>query len=244
LSPQAATAAKHIIEEVTNEPAQAGIKKTTIQFWNPGANPFRTLPKDAPMRGKEQQPGGSTGPYNNQGNFRGGFRGGRGGFNNNRGNMGQGNFRGGYNNNQQQNHMNFNNMGGGFNGPMGGNPQQFGGFQGNRGNMMGGGMRGNMGGMRGRGGNMGMGMNHMGGMPMGMPGNMGMGMMGPGMPGKKLTPIRSRESTSRLEGQVASTDSKTAFQGMAPNFGGNFGFQQNQGGDWGNPHGAKRPRPE
>lgn len=37
------------------------------------------------------------------------------------------------------------------------------------------------------------------------------------------------------------------FQGMNPNFGGNFGFGQNQGGgDWGNsnPHGAKRPRPE
>jgi len=34
---------------------------------------------------------------------------------------------------------------------------------------------------------------------------------------------------------------------MNPNFNGGFGFNQNQGGgggDWGNPHGAKRPRPE
>lgn len=36
---------------------------------------------------------------------------------------------------------------------------------------------------------------------------------------------------------------------MNPGFtGGGFGFGQNQGGggngDWGNPHGAKRPRPE
>lgn len=44
----------------------------------------------------------------------------------------------------------------------------------------------------------------------------------------------------------------TGFQGMNPNFNpGNFGFNQNQGGgggaggqQGGNPHGAKRPRPE
>lgn len=36
---------------------------------------------------------------------------------------------------------------------------------------------------------------------------------------------------------------------MGPNFGAGFGFGPNPGagggvGDWGNPHGAKRPRPE
>lgn len=48
----------------------------------------------------------------------------------------------------------------------------------------------------------------------------------------------------------------TGFQGMPPNFPGGFGFGQQGGGgqgggggggndgNWGNPHGAKRPRPE
>ncbi|UKZ60678.1 uncharacterized protein TrAtP1_001948 [Trichoderma atroviride] len=48
-------------------------------------------------------------------------------------------------------------------------------------------------------------------------------------------------------------NSRIGFQGMPPNFPGGFGFGQQQGGggggggnsgDWGNPHGAKRPRPE
>ncbi|KHN98673.1 RRM domain protein [Metarhizium album ARSEF 1941] len=216
-SRQAATLAKRCIDQLANDGGQTWQKKLLPTYWNPGVNPFKTLPKDAPARGVKEQPRASPpGPYNERGNFSGGFRG-RGGFGN-RGNMNQGNFSTNRNYNNNGNMGFNNNMGGGFNGPMGGN------FGFNRGNMMGGGMRGGPGGMRGNrgGGNM-MGMNPMGGMPMGMPGNMGMMGMGGGMPG---------------------------FQGMGPNFGGGFGFGQNQagggggGGDWGNPHGAKRPRPE
>lgn len=166
---QAATAAKHFVDKVGTEAEQPTAKKVSTSYWNPGVNPFRTLPKDAPARGKEQQPRpAQQGSYNDRGGYRG--RGGMGG----RGHMGQNNFNRNYNNNN----MGYNNMGGGgFNGPMGGG--NFGGFN-NRGNMMGG-MRG-AGNMRGgRGGNM-MPMNPMG-MPMGMPGAMNMGMMGPGMPG-------------------------------------------------------------
>ncbi|XP_044721694.1 RNA recognition motif domain-containing protein [Hirsutella rhossiliensis] len=212
-SRQAATAAKHHFDQITGDAAQPAQKKMTVSYWNPGMNPFRTLPKDAPARVKEQPRTAPSGPYNDRGNYGGGFRG-RGGFSGGRGNMAQGNFNRNFNPNMGYNN---NNMGGGFNGPMGGGGGNFG--FGGRGGMMGGGMRGGPGGMRGgRGGNM-MGMGPMGGMPMGMPGNMGMMGMGGG------------------------------FQGMNPGFtGGGFGFGQNQGGggngDWGNPHGAKRPRPE
>ncbi|KOS22376.1 Cleavage and polyadenylation specificity factor subunit [Escovopsis weberi] len=218
-SRQAATAAKRYIDQLSAESNQPGQKKTTTSYWNPGINPFKTLPKDAPMRAKEQQQQPQrvqSGPYPDRGSYGGGFRG-RGGMGGGRGGMNP-NFNRNFNNNN----MGFNPMGGGFQNPMGGGGGNFG-FNPRGGGMMGGGMgggmRGNPGGMRGRGGGM-MGMNPMGGMNM-MPGNMGMGMMGGGMPG---------------------------FQGMNPNFGGNFGFNQNQGGnsggDWGNPHGAKRPRPE
>ncbi|PFH62503.1 hypothetical protein XA68_13242 [Ophiocordyceps unilateralis] len=219
---QAATAVKHYVDQIAGDATQPAQKKISASYWGPGLNPFRTLPKDAPARGKEQPRAAPSGPYNDRGNY-GGFRG-RGNFNAGRGNMGQGNF-----NNRNFNNMGYNNMMGG---PMGG-----GGAGGNfgfgRGGMMGGGMRGGPGGMRGgRGGNM-MGMPPMGMPSMGMPGNMAsMGMMGMGggMPG---------------------------FQGMNPGFSGpGFGFGQNPGGggggggsgggsgDWGNPHGAKRPRPE
>lgn len=176
-SAQAATAAKHYIDQLLSEGNLPAQKKITLAYWNP-MNPFKTLPKDAPARGKDQSRTPSA-PYNERGgsmgNFGGGFRG-RGGYN--RGNMNQGNFNRNFNNN---NNMGFNNMGGNFNGPMGGGGNF--GFN-SRGGMMGGGMRGGPGGMRGGRGGM-MGMNPMGGMPMGMPGNMGMGMMGPnGMQGR------------------------------------------------------------
>ncbi|KAH9206602.1 hypothetical protein DL95DRAFT_69375 [Leptodontidium sp. 2 PMI_412] len=232
-SQQAATAAKHKIDAFGE--GQQYVKKHTVTYSNPNVNPFRTLPKDAPARAGKDGPNNRTtsGGYNNDrgnnqnGNFGGNFRGRTPGYNT-RG--------GGMNNNMNNFNRNFsgpamnNNMGGGgFNSPMGGFPNnpmngQFGGF--NRGGMMGG-MRGGPN-MRGRGGmnnNM-MGM-PMGGMPMGgMPGAMGgmpmgMGQMGGGMPGG-------------------------GFQGMQqPHFNPAF-FPQNQaaGGDWQNPHGAKRPRPE
>lgn len=155
--------------------ARYGQKRATTQYWNPAVNPFRTLPKDAPARGRDQARSASSGAYNERGNFGGGagFRG-RGGYGGGRGNMGQNNYNRNFSGNMGYNPMG----GGGFGGP---NPQGNFAFSG-RGHVLGGGMRG--GGMRGRGGNM-MGMNPMGGMNMGMPGNMGMGMMGPNaMPGK------------------------------------------------------------
>jgi RNA recognition motif-containing protein len=188
-SPGASTAAKRYLDQLNADGGQPSQKKISTAYWNPGMNPFRTLPKDAPARVKEQPRTAPSGPYNDRGNYGGGFRG-RGGFNGGRGGMGQNNYNRNFANN---NNMNFNNNmnGGGFNGPMGGMPQggNFG-YNNNRGGMMGGGMRGGPGGMRGgRGGNM-MGMNHM--MPMGMPGNMPMGMMGGGMPGTSY-PLHSRE---------------------------------------------------
>ncbi|KAJ0385069.1 hypothetical protein COL922a_007130 [Colletotrichum nupharicola] len=216
---QAATAAKHAIE--STDGVNGVPKKQNVTYSNPNVNPFRTLPKDAPNRaGKDQ--GSARGGYNNQGSsmggeFRGGYRG-RGGFNGPRGGMNQGfnrNFSGGGGMGGGFN----NNMGGGFNNGMGGNFGGGGGF--NRGGGFGGGMRGGPGMRGGRGGGMnnpmgGMGMGPMGGMPMG--GMPNMNMMGGGMPG---------------------------FHGMPQQFNPAF-FGGNQGGgnDWGNPHGAKRPRPE
>jgi len=202
-SPQAATAVKHKIESYGIGLQYA--KKHTVTYTSPLTNPFRTLPKDAPMRGNQQnnrdnrsssgasfnsQAGMGGAPQNSFGmnNMGGGFRGGRGGFNNRGGAM---NNMGGYNNRSfsgpiggtagYQNPA----MGGFQGGPMAG-MQQFGGFQ-NRGGMMGG-MRGAPSGMRGGRGGMGptgmMGGMPMGGMAMGgMPGQMGgmgmaMGQMG------------------------------------------------------------------
>ncbi|KAG6264052.1 hypothetical protein E4U49_001897 [Claviceps purpurea] len=222
-SRQAATATKHFIDDLANEGGSAA-KKLSVSYWNAGTNPFKTLPKDTPARGKEMTRPSPSVPYNDRGNYSGGFRG-RGGYNANRGNMMPNNNYNNNNNNRNFNHggmgfnNNNNNMGGGFSNPMAAGNFGFN----NRGNMMGGGMRGGPGGMRGnRGGANMMGMGPMGAMPMGMPTNMGMMGMAGGMPG---------------------------FQGMAPNFGGGFGFGPNPGagggvGDWGNPHGAKRPRPE
>jgi hypothetical protein len=194
-SQQAATAAKHKIDAFGA--GQQYVKKHTVTYSNPNVNPFRTLPKDAPLRaGKDGQSNRApSGSYNNDrgnqnGNFGGNFRGRTPGYN----------TRGGMNNNMNGNNFNRNfsnpgmgNMGGGFNSPMGGFPNnpmggQFGGFN-NRGGMMGG-MRGgpNMRGGRGGMGNGMMGAMPMGGMPMGgMAGGMGgmpmnMGQMG-GMPG-------------------------------------------------------------
>jgi hypothetical protein len=167
-SPQAATATKHHIDGLAS--AQPTTRKHTTIYTSATNNPFKTLPKDAPTRGRDERPvrggGYNSGP---RGEYNSGFRGGRGrGFD--RGGYGQYNnnrnfsppMSGGYNN---QNNVSFqNNMG--MNGGFGG------GFS-NRGNMMGGGMRGGMGGMRGGRGAMNM-------MPMGA---MGMNMMNPMMAG-------------------------------------------------------------
>ncbi|RDW77424.1 hypothetical protein BP6252_05477 [Coleophoma cylindrospora] len=201
-SQQAATAAKHKIDAFGE--GQQYVKKHTVTYSNPNVNPFRTLPKDAPMRaGKDGQNNRATsGSYNDRGNqngpngnFGGNFRGRSSGYNASRGNMNSMNS-GNFNRNFANQGMG--NMGGGFQAPMGGfqgNPManQFGGF--NRGGMMGA-MRSGPGGMRGGRGGMGNmnSMMPMGGMPMagmngGMNGGMGgmaamnMGQMGAAMPG-------------------------------------------------------------
>jgi hypothetical protein len=216
-SQQAATATKHQIE--LPEEGQAVPKKHSVIYSSPNNNPFRTLPKDAPARGKDvgSRGGGNMGGYNdrgtnnNGGNFGGGFRG-RGGYNNNN--------RGGYNRNFSGANMgggfnNNNNMGGG--GGFNNNNNMGGNFGFNRGGMMGGSMRGGPMGMRGgRGGmnnmnnmNNGMmgGMGGMGGMGMpmgGMPGMGGMGMMGGGMQGLFCAKRKSMaHGTNVLAGQVS-----------------------------------------
>ncbi|OBT49469.1 hypothetical protein VE00_00327 [Pseudogymnoascus sp. WSF 3629] len=231
-SQQAATAAKHKID--TFGEGQQYVKKHVVNYSNPNVNPFKTLPKDAPMRAGKDGPTNRpvAGNYDRTqqssgNNYGGNFRG-RGGYN--RGNMNN-NMGGGFNRNFQN--PGIGGMGGNFQAPMGGfNAGSMGGgqFSGgfNRGGMMNN-MRGGPGVMRGGRGGMNSGM--MGGMPMGgmqmggMPGGMQMGGpmnmgMGAGMPG-------------------------AGFPGMQPHFNPAF-FPQNQatGGDWQNPHGAKRPRPE
>ncbi|KIW88772.1 uncharacterized protein Z519_10819 [Cladophialophora bantiana CBS 173.52] len=214
-SPQAATAAKHKIDSLAGN--QPGSRKHSVAYTSATQNPFKTLPKDAPARVREERPirGGSfnSGPrsdasygMNNQG-----FRGGRGGgFN-----------RGGYNPHNQYNRN--------FSGPMGGyNNSQSMGFQSNmgmgsnyggfnRGGMMGNPMRGAMGGMRGGRG----GMNNM--MPMG--GGMGMGNMG-------MNPMMAGMGMGGFQGNQFNSGMFNS--GPGPNFG---------GGDW-NQHGAKRQRQE
>ncbi|KZF20480.1 hypothetical protein L228DRAFT_28740 [Xylona heveae TC161] len=243
ISPQAATAVKQKIESFNANPQQ--LKKHTVNFTAATANPFRTLPKDAPARGKDGRdhrsgsfgsPGGMGGGVSPvAGNFGmgGGFRGGRGGFN--RG--GAMNNMGGYGN------RNFSPVGGmassGYPsaGPMAGfqpamGMQPYGNF-GNRGNM---GMRNGPGGNRGRGGMAPSPM--MGGMPMG---NMGMAMGA--MPGQM-----GAMGAGMNMGPMGGMQGQASFAGPTPHYNPAF-FNQSQqaaaGGDgnW-NPHGAKRPRPE
>lgn len=163
-----------------------------MSYHSPGNNPFKTLPKDAPQRARDNAGRGApagpgnfnnAGPANNfqagggGGGYQGGFRG-RGGYNN------RGGMRGGFNPNYGNSNMNaFNNNMGGFNNPMGGGG--FGGAGGfNRGGGMNrgapgmGAMRGGRGGMMGGPGMNGMGMGGMPNMGMGGMPNMGMNMMG------------------------------------------------------------------
>ncbi|KIY00047.1 uncharacterized protein Z520_04685 [Fonsecaea multimorphosa CBS 102226] len=215
-SPQAATATKHKMDSLAG--SQPGSRKHSVVYTNATQNPFKTLPKDAPARVREDRPvrGGSfnSGPRSdtNYGMNNQGFRGGRGGSFN----------RGGYNSHNQYNRN--------FSGPMGGyNNNQNMGFQGNmgmggsyggfnnRGGMMGNPMRGNMGGMRGGRG----GMNNM--MP--MAGGMGMGTMG-------MNPMMAGMGMGGFQGNQFNPGMFNA--GPGPNFGGS---------DW-NQHGAKRQRQE
>ncbi|KAI9740117.1 MAG: hypothetical protein M1818_004868 [Claussenomyces sp. TS43310] len=244
-SQQAATAAKHKIDAFGE--GQQYVKKHTVTYSNPQVNPFRTLPKDAPMRAGKDGPNNRSGSgyidRNSGGNNfnNSSFRGRTPGYNANRGNMN--NMGGGFNRNFSSPAMGNR---GGFQSPMGGfqgnamsgsfggfNPGMINGMRGGNGTMRGG--RGGMGNGMGNGMNNGMMGMPMGGMPMagmggmaGMSGPIGMGNMGGGMPAKQ------------------SQHAGTGFQGMQPHFNPAFFQQQSQAGgnDWQNPHGAKRPRPE
>ncbi|KAL4991502.1 hypothetical protein BDW68DRAFT_184941 [Aspergillus falconensis] len=229
----AATATKHQIDSLSTT-GQSG-RKFLVNYTSPIPNPFRTLPKDNPMRKDNARSGGYNSPNQNNANFGmgnmgGGFRGGRGGFNN----------RGGMSNMPGYVNRNFNSPMGGFNNPMVGA-----GFQGNqmgmgnygfggRGGIMGGNIRGGPGGMRGRGGGMAGGPNMMGMPNMGPMGGMGMNPMAGGM----------NPMMGGMGGNMG-MQSIGGFQG--PNQGFNTGFfPQNQGvgdGSW-NPHGTKRSRQE
>lgn len=224
-SPQASTALKHRIESgAVQETGTASQRRFTVIFSANGTNPFKTLPKDAPARAKEDRNAraGSV-PYaapsgHQNGEYRGnsGYRG-RGGYGG----------RGGYQNQNNYNNRNFSgpNMNGGFdnfnnqafqqNGGMG-MMNNFGGQFNGRGGFN------NRGGMRGgRGGQMNA--NPMG-MPMGM--NMGMNMMG-------MNPM--------MAGMGAPAFGNAQFNPAM--FGGNQGMNMNMnmnGGDWG--HGPKRQR--
>ncbi|RFU72641.1 rrm domain-containing [Trichoderma arundinaceum] len=213
---QAATAAKRYIDSVSADSVQPGQKKITTSYWNPGVNPFRTLPKDAPARVKEQPRAAPSGSYNDRGNY-GGFRG-RGGMS--RGGMNPNFNRGysggmGYNNNNNNN----NNMGGGgFNGPMGGVAGTGGThyvFSGR--SSPGGTMRGVQTIIRGRGGGGGggggmMNMNPMGGMPMGMP----MGMIGNGMPDPTPSNVLSALVMAHQEHQQEPREQAEELQEVKP----------------------------
>ncbi|KAJ9191106.1 hypothetical protein DTO164E3_1658 [Paecilomyces variotii] len=228
-TPQASSAVKHQIENYAAN-GQTG-RKHTVTYANPHTNPFRTLPKDAPMRKDERARSGSgfNSPNQNMNfgmnNMGGGFRGGRGGFN-----------RGGMGNNMGYANRNFGGPMGGFQGPMGGGfqtpmggMQNYGGF--NRGGMMGG-MRGGPGGMRGRGG---------GGMA--GPNMMGMPNMGP-MAGMGMNPMAGGMNPM-MGGMGGNMGMQGGFQTPNGPFNPGF-FPQNQGvgdGSW-NPHGAKRTRQE
>ncbi|OQD83343.1 hypothetical protein PENANT_c017G00122 [Penicillium antarcticum] len=262
-NPQAATATKHSID---SDPAL----KLPVQYTSPHSNPFRTLPKDAPMRNDRGRGGGfnSGGGGNFHNNMGNNFRG-RGNYNN-RGTGGMGN--------------NFNNRGGGFGNPMnnfgtnmmgpGNFPTGPMGMQGygynNRGgSMMGNAMRGGAGAMRGgRGGNMGGpgmmgmgGMNPMGGMPMNpmggmnpmmgsMAGNMGMqggqGFQGPN-PGFNPGNAYFNHNTHNNNPMNSNNNPNNQNNPSNPSNTNNNsqGGNSNQGGasegSW-NPHGNKRSR--
>ncbi|KAM5442529.1 hypothetical protein MferCBS31731_002407 [Microsporum ferrugineum] len=246
-SAQAATAAKHRIEEMNN--AQQGARKYAVAYTQANINPFKTLPKENPMRGgkddRTPRPTPPSGFNAGQGNFgmnnAVGFRGNRGGFNN----------RGGMNQNMGYGNRSFSPMGGGFQGgavggfqgaPMGG-MQNYGGFN-NRGGMMNN-MRGAPN-MRGRGGMGGM-ANPM--MPVGAPvGGMGavggMGGMG-GMGGIPMggMPNQMGNIMGGMQGGNLGMQGQGGFQTQNPHFNPAFFSGGGNDGAW-NPHGVKRTRQE
>lgn len=244
------------------------MKKHTVIYVRPEFNPFKTYPKDAPARSKDsfkerQQSGYSSGgtSYQSGGYQSSGFRGGRGGYNNNRGGGGGMNNVNGTGMNMSAGGFSNQSRGGGFQTPqmgmMGGynamNPMNgmgmtagMGGFNPQMGFIRGGGMMGaNRGvyqGNRGRGGMMG----NMGMMPqMGMPNmasmpNMGAMGMGMGMNGNAVSPIKLGTRVDTIAAGFGATPPQAHFN---PQFYGGSASPQSMS-PAGNPHGSKRPRPE
>jgi len=250
-SPQASTALKHKIERLTNGPTNA--RKFQVLFTNASNNPFKTLPKDAPARAKEDRANraGSTpysAPQQNEGGYnhshshshRGnsGFRGRGGGYTGRGGYQNQNSHN--YNQNQNRNFSGPMQSGGGFNN----NHNQNQNFQPNMSmmnNFGGGGFnpRGGGGGMRGtfndRGGGRGAGpMNNVNAMPM-MGMNMAMMGMNPMMTGMGPQAFGNAQFNPAMFGQGG------VGQGMNNPMNMNMNMNMNGGpGEWA--HGPKRQR--
>lgn len=246
-SPQASTALKHRIEKGDMKSEGLLNRRFGVVFASQ-TNPFRTLPKDAPARAKDergqrqgsvpyerlapagpQQHGdggfrGNSG-YRGRGGYagRGGYQGNQGGYNSNR------NFSGGQAYQQQQGNVPGMMNGSGFNGN---NFSPRGGFNGNqRGNFSQRGGRGGMNGsMNGAGMNIGMPM----GMNMNMNPMMGMNPMMAGMGGPGMNGFGSAQFNPTMFGGSQGMNMNMGMGGMA----GMNGVMGN--GDWG--HGPKRQR--
>lgn len=258
-SAAASTALKHYMDNL--KPTASDPKLPTASYNMSHVNPYKTLPKDVQSRRETRgtsestrgysgggQSFGDRGNFRGRGNFGGGNRGGMnmgggGGFQ-----RGGGAYQGGMGNMGGMPNMGGANMGMAGFGNMAGGFNNF-----NRGGMMGGGMRGGMAPRGGRGGMggpgmmgpmAGMGGMNMGNMPMGGMNAMGMGGSMMGMGGKSINgnpelplPSHAIDGGGPLTPQTGGFQNQTHFN---PAF-----FQgQNTGGDWSNPHGAKRPRAE
>ncbi|KAL1959640.1 hypothetical protein VTO42DRAFT_1675 [Malbranchea cinnamomea] len=241
-TPQAASATKHKIESFT--PQQTGGRKYIVTYTQAHTNPFRTLPKDNPMRGKDGGArtgavGGFNSPVGQGMNFvnAGGYRGGRGGgFNRGGMNMGFNNR----NFNAPMGGPGFqpNPMAAGFQGsPMGGMP--YGGAFNPRGGMMNQNMRGAPNMRGGRGG--------MGGMPNTMMpmGNVGGPMGGMGMGGMGMGAMPNQMGGMMGGAMPGNMGMQGGFQNQNTHYNPAFYGTPHTGGDgaW-NPHGAKRTRQE
>lgn len=239
-SPQASTALKHKIETLANGPTNA--RKFQVLFTNASNNPFKTLPKDAPARAKEERANraGSTpysAPQQNDGAYSHNTHRGNSGF---RGRGGGYTGRGGYQNqnshsyNQNRNFSGPMQSGAGFNNNNNTNNHQN--FQPNMSmmnNFAGGGFNQRGGGRGGRGGGGGGGqMNNVNAMPM-MGMNMAMMGMNPMMTSMSPQAFGNAQFNPAMFGQGG--------QGMNNAMNMNMNMNMNGGpGDWG--HGPKRQR--
>ena len=233
-SAQSATAVKQKVQSFGQ--GQQHAKNFAVNFSSQSNNPFRTLPKDGPMRSTTTTHSNRSGMGQSSNFGAGGFRG-RGGGYHNRGsgintnnNFNRGSYHGGY---QGSGMSNFSQMG---------SMPSYGGFQG----------RGGMGGLRGSGMNMRGGRGGVMGMPMGMGmGGMGMGMGMAPMGGMGGMSMAGKYTISKLivllrptgvRGRQGGADDALGNQGV---FNPAFFNQQSGGSVYGgadNPHPTKRTR--